>query len=58
MINYGAIKISIDDLKSSNNKIPAWIQNYVGWWSQGLISNEEFIASMEFLVNNKIILVN
>jgi hypothetical protein len=58
LINYGVIEISINDLQNSNSKIPDWIQNYVNWWSQGLISNEEFVNSMEFLINSKIILIN
>ena len=52
------IEISIDDLTNSNSTIPDWIQTYSDWWYQGLISNEEFVISMEFLINSKIILIN
>jgi hypothetical protein len=35
--------------------IPDWVRSNAGWWSQGLISNEEFVNAMQFLITNKII---
>ena len=52
------IEISINDLQNSNSNIPDWIQNYTDWWYRGLISNDEFVTSIEFLINSKIILIN
>ena len=30
--------------------IPDWIRQTAGWWADGLISDEEFIRGMEYLV--------
>jgi hypothetical protein len=35
--------------------IPDWIKNNAGWWSDGAISNETFIDSIEYLMKEKII---
>jgi len=37
--------------------IPDWIKNTAKWWSEDKISDSEFINSIEFLVNNKIIVI-
>jgi hypothetical protein len=34
-----------------------WIKNNAGWWSKGLISDNEFIKGIEYLVKSKIIKV-
>jgi uncharacterized repeat protein (TIGR01451 family) len=38
--------------------IPDWIKNNAAWWSEDAISNETFIDSIEYLINQKIIDVN
>jgi hypothetical protein len=35
--------------------IPDWIKNNAGWWSDGTISNETFIDSIQYLMEQKII---
>ena len=42
----------------SDADIPYWIRNTALWWSQGLISEDEFVNSIEFLLEEKIITVN
>jgi len=39
-------------------KIPNWIKNVAGWWASGIISENEFLTGIEYLVNNNIILIN
>jgi len=41
-----------------NNQIPNWIRNNAHWWSQDLISEKEFVSSLEFLISEGIISVN
>ena len=35
--------------------IPGWIKNTAGWWADGQIPDEEFIKSLQFLIENNII---
>jgi len=37
--------------------VPDWIRNNAQWWSDGLISDDEFLRAIKFLVENGIILV-
>jgi hypothetical protein len=37
--------------------IPAWIKNTAGWWSNNKIPDEEFVKSLQFLIENQIIKV-
>ena len=39
-------------------KAPNWIKNNAKWWSDGLISDSEFLNGIEFLVKEKIIYVS
>jgi len=36
-------------------KIPDWIKNVAGWWAANEISEKEFLAAIEYLLNNDII---
>ena len=35
--------------------IPAWIKNTAGWWANDQIPDEDFVKSLQFLVENNII---
>ena len=35
---------------AQSDAIPSWIKNSAGWWSEGLISDSEFIDSIEYLI--------
>ena len=39
-------------------KIPEWIRNTALWWSDGKISDDEFINGIQFLINEEIIQVS
>ncbi len=53
--------ISISEEYSENNydekesNIPDWVRQTSKWWSDDLISDGDFIKSLEFLINNKMI---
>jgi len=46
--------------KSDKNSvlIPIWIKNNAGWWSNDIISDNEFISTIQFLVNEDIIVLD
>jgi len=35
--------------------IPSWIKNNAKWWSQGTISDSEYVSNIQYLVSQKII---
>jgi hypothetical protein len=41
----------------TSQEIPSWIKNNADWWSQGLISDDDFVKGIQFLVENGIIQV-
>jgi len=41
----------------SDNAIPNWIRQNVGWWGSGLISDEEFLSGIKYLVEHGIITI-
>ena len=36
-------------------QIPDWVKNVAGWWANNDISEKEFLAGIEYLINNNII---
>jgi len=42
---------------SSSQEIPAWIKNNADWWAQGLISDDDFVKGIQYLVEQGIIKV-
>jgi len=38
--------------------IPYWIKNNAGWWAEDKISDNDFIAGIEYLIKNKIISIS
>jgi len=41
-----------------SNEIPSWIKNNADWWAKGLISDDDFVTGIQYLVANGIINVN
>ena len=41
----------------SEQKIPDWIKNNADWWSQGLISDDDFVKGIQYLIEQGIIKV-
>ena len=41
-----------------NNEIPSWVKNNAGWWAEGLLSEDDFLKGIEYLVEKQIIRVN
>ena len=54
--------ISIPDLpmqasETLEEKIPNWVRNNAGWWANGLISDDDFVSGIKYLVEQGIIRV-
>ena len=61
ILSFSLIGSSIPVPNSSaqeDTQIPSWIKNVAGWWANGEISENEFLAGIEYLINNNIILLN
>ncbi len=48
---------TIEEAVGIPEPIPGWIKNNAEWWSQGLITEDDFVKGIEFLVKNGIIKV-
>ena len=40
---------------AADSVIPDWIKNNAKWWSEGAISDTDYVESLEYLINNGII---
>ncbi|TLX94918.1 MAG: hypothetical protein E6K91_04425 [Thaumarchaeota archaeon] len=49
-----AVWISIEPV-FGEGKVPTWVKNVITWWSQGQVSDDEFLKGIKFLVENNII---
>ena len=54
IINVPGVEISTD---STSTEIPDWIQNNAGWWAESLITDDDFVKGIQYLVENGIIVV-
>jgi len=45
------------ELDNSQQKVPSWIRNNAMWWVEGLISEDEFVAGVQYLTQQGIIKV-
>ena len=51
------IAIIIPSVFAEEN-VPSWIKNTAGWWADNLISDNEFVNALEFLINEGIIKID
>jgi len=59
--DIGLVTFQIKDASekpiSEENTIPAWVKNNADWWSQGLITDDDFVKGIQYLVEQGIIVV-
>lgn len=53
-----SIGFSINASAQQSSSIPSWIKNNAKWWSEGNIGDSDFTKGIEWLVQNKIIVVS
>jgi len=54
----GSSVLSIPNSSAQDAQIPNWIKNVAGWWANDEISEIEFLAGIEYLINNNIISID
>ncbi len=47
-----------NSLAQEDTIMPGWIKNVAGWWANDEISENEFLAGIEYLINNNIISID
>jgi hypothetical protein len=62
LINHSIISISptaveVEESQTFGYKIPDWIKNTAGWWTEGKIPDSEFISGLEWLTEHGIIVI-
>ena len=59
LLNEGIIKIQQTTEKEKSNftvgEIPNWIKSNAQWWSEDLISDQDFLNGIEFLIKEEVI---
>jgi len=61
LINAKILKIPQtpqDDSEVESQQIPSWLQKNAGWWSEGLLSDEEFVKGVQYLIQKNIVKVS
>jgi len=48
---------TVSSVTEGSKEIPSWIKNNAEWWSQGLISDNDFVKGIQYLVEQGIIRV-
>ncbi|MBT8173918.1 MAG: peptidase, partial [Nitrosopumilus sp.] len=43
--------------EESTSSVPSWIKNNAGWWSEGIVGDQEFVQSIQFLIKEEILSV-
>jgi len=51
----GVSVTSFLSISAQNSMIPEWIKNNAGWWSEGAISESDYISSLKYLISQGII---
>ena len=49
---------TIEEAVGLTKPIPVWIKNTATWWSEGMITEGEFLKGLEYLVEKRILNVN
>jgi hypothetical protein len=57
-INVFAEETSSEKTILSSKEIPSWIKNTAAWWSEDIISDEEFLEAISFLRESQIIITS
>lgn len=49
------ISESAESETAITTKIPDWVRNNAGWWAEGQIGDSDFVAGIQYLIENGII---
>jgi len=48
------VEVAVDEMTQS---IPDWVKSNAGWWADGLLTDQDFVNGIQWLVENGIIRV-
>ena len=51
------VSLSIVSISAEPNIIPDWVKNNAKWWADGQTGESEFISTMQYLINQGIIII-
>ena len=54
-IDPPSLELDAGPSEKSTQKIPDWVKNTMGWYADGLISENEIISAIKFLIEKGII---
>jgi hypothetical protein len=54
IIILGTVLLSVSAF-AQNSVIPDWVKNNAKWWSEGTISEDDYISSLQYLISQRII---
>jgi len=46
------------ETETESQQIPSWLRKNAGWWSEGAISNEEFVKGIQYLIQKNIVKIS
>ena len=49
--------LGTETISTSSSQIPAWVKHNAGWWSEGLLRDEDFVSGLQYLIDNGIIVI-
>lgn len=61
LINAEILKIpqtTQEESETEPTQIPSWLRKNAAWWSEGLLSNEEFVKGIQFLIQKNIVKIS
>ena len=61
LINRGDIQIPEPEPETKNDEtaseVPSWVKISAGWWAEGMIDDDSFVQAMQFLIQNRVVVV-
>jgi len=58
-VGFMETPFTIDDsILYEDSSIPSWIKLNAAWWADDLVTNEEFLSGIEYLIEQKILVVS
>jgi len=56
-VELGPLQFDILPIIEKDQLVPAWVKNTAGWWAGDIISDNEFLSALQFLVKKGIITI-
>ena len=48
-------EIESNVINNDDDEIPGWIKNTAGWWAEGMLSDDEFIKGIQYMITKGIV---